>query len=407
MLSGWGGYLAGHPTRFTVTQRIAVLGSTGSIGTQTLDVARLFPERLRIEALSAHRNVDLLAEQTREFKPSVIAIGDARSADELAERLADMGDALPAILHGSDALEQIAASSEVDTLVAAVVGAAGLRSTLAAARAGKRIALANKESLVAGGEIVTRAVAQSGAQLLPVDSEHSALFQCLVGEPPERVEKLTLTASGGPFRTRDLSTFATITRSDALQHPTWSMGAKISIDSATMMNKGLEVIEARWLFQIPADRIDVVIHPQSIVHSLVTFVDGSAKAQLGVPSMVVPIQYALTYPDRWPAPHPRMNWADIGRLDFAPPDPERYPCLGLAFDALEQGGTAPAILNAANEVAVAHFLNGTLGFVDIASVVAEVLSAADVQPADTLDAVLDADAQARRLATGVCARMRG
>ncbi len=394
-------------TQRIATQHVAVLGSTGSIGTQTLDVARLFPDRVRVHALSAHSNVDLLAEQAREFKPSVIAIGDAEGADALAERLASMGTRRPEILHGSDALEQIAASSEVDTLVAAVVGAAGLRSTLAAACAGKRIALANKESLVAGGEIVTRAVAQSSAQLLPVDSEHSALFQCLVGEPPERVEKLTLTASGGPFRTRDLSTFGAITPSDALNHPTWSMGAKISIDSATMMNKGLEVIEARWLFDIPADRINVVIHPQSIVHSLVTFVDGSAKAQLGMPSMVVPIQYALTYPDRWPAPHPRMDWAEIGRLDFAPPEAARYPCLGLAFDALEQGGTAPAILNAANEVAVAHFLDGALGFVDIASVVADVLSAADVQSADSLDAVLGADADARRLATAACVRLRG
>ncbi len=389
-----------------MTQRIAVLGSTGSIGTQTLDVARLFPERIRVEALSAHSNVGLLAEQAREFSPSVIAIGNAKDADRLADGLVDMGERRPEIVHGSAALERIAASSEIDTLVAAVVGAAGLRSTLAAARAGKRIALANKESLVAGGEIVTRAVAQSGALLLPVDSEHSALFQCLVGEPPERVEKLTLTASGGPFRTRDLSTFGAITRSDALKHPTWSMGAKISIDSATMMNKGLEVIEAHWLFGISADRIDAVIHPQSIVHSLVTFVDGSTKAQLGVPSMVVPIQYALTYPDRWPAPHPRMDWAEIGRLDFSLPQRERYPCLDLAFAALEQGGAAPAILNAANEVAVAHFLDGAIGFVDIASAVADVLSAADIQPADSLDAVLAADAESRRLAEAACERLR-
>ncbi len=389
----------------SVTQRIAVLGSTGSIGTQTLEVARLFPQRMRIAALTAHSNVDLLAAQAREFKPSVVAIGNSDGADALAQRLAGMGAGRPEILHGERALEQIASSADIDTLVAAVVGAAGLRSTLAAARAGKRIALANKESLVAGGQLVTRAVAQYGAQLLPVDSEHSALFQCLVGEPSQSVEKLTLTASGGPFRTRDLSTFGAITPSDALKHPTWSMGAKISIDSATMMNKGLEVIEAHWLFGVSPARIDVVIHPQSIVHSLVTFADGSAKAQLGVPSMVVPIQYALTYPDRWPAPHPRMNWAEIGRLDFALPDPTRYPSLGLAFGALEQGGTASAILNAANEVAVAHFLGGALRFADIASVASDVLASADVVPADSLDAVMDADAHARRMAREVCGRL--
>jgi 1-deoxy-D-xylulose-5-phosphate reductoisomerase len=387
-----------------VPQRLAVLGSTGSIGTQTLDIVRLFPSRLRVHALAAGANADLLADQALEFEPSVIAIGDASLVDGLASRLASMGSRRPEILHGPDAPSQIAESDEVDVVMAAIVGAAGLPSTLAAARAGKRIALANKESLVAGGALVTAAARRSGAVLLPVDSEHSALFQCLVGEPPERVERLTLTASGGAFRDRDLSTFDRITPADALAHPTWSMGAKVTIDSATMMNKGLEVIEARWLFGLDADRIDAVVHPQVVVHSLVTFVDGSAKAQLGLPSMKLPIQYALTYPDRWPAPHPRLDWREVGRLDFRPPDPERYPCLGLAFDALRAGGRATTVLNAANEVAVAHFLEGRIRFLDIAAVVSDVLAETGTGPADTLDAVRDADARARRAAEEACHR---
>ncbi len=278
------------------------------------------------------------------------------------------------------------------------MGAAGLGSTLAAARAGKRIALANKESLVVGGALVTEAAAASGAQLLPVDSEHSALFQCLAGEPAEAVERLVLTASGGPFRTRALGTFGAITPEEALQHPTWAMGAKITIDSATMMNKGLEVIEAHWLFGVEGARIGVVLHPSSIVHSFVVFRDGSTKAQLGPPSMKVPIQLALSWPDRWEAPHARLDMGAPFSLDFFPPEPERYPALALAFAALEAGGAAPAVLNAANEVAVARFLSRTLTFSGIAACVEATLAAAPSFEADTLDGLMAADAWARAYA---------
>ena len=373
--------------------RLAVLGSTGSIGTQTLDVVRLFPERLRVSVLAAHTSVDLLEKQAREFRPEAVVIGTEAGARELERRLAGQGIE---VLCGPEALEHAATRSGVDTVVAAVVGVAGLRSTYAAVCAGKNVALANKESLVVGGALVTEAARRSGARLLPVDSEHSAIFQSLVGEPPERVEKLTLTASGGPFRTRALDTFDAITPEEALQHPNWSMGAKVTIDSATMMNKGLEVIEARWLFDVPAEKIEVVIHPQSIVHSLVTFVDGSSKAQLGVPSMVVPIQYALTFPDRWPAPHARVDWTAVGRLDFSAPEMDRYPCLGLAFDALRAGGTAPTILNAANEKAVAQFLDGQIRFTDIARRVGHALETLPTAADTSLESLAHADAAGRR-----------
>ncbi len=381
--------------------RLAVLGSTGSIGTQTLDVARLFPEKLRVTALAAHRNTELLEKQAREFRPEVIAIGSEADARTLQRSLVGTGIE---VLHGPDALAEIARMPGVDTVVAAVVGAAGLASTFAAVEAGKNVALANKESLVVGGALVTAKARETGAVLLPVDSEHSAIFQCLVGEPPERVESITLTASGGPFRTREVTTFDAIRPSEALRHPNWSMGAKITIDSATMMNKGLEVIEAHWLFGVAPEKIDVVIHPQSVVHSLVTFVDGSAKAQLGVPSMVVPIQYALTYPDRWPAPHARLDWTTVGALDFAAPEAARYPCLGLAYAALREGGTAPAILNAANEVAVAHFLDGRVRFTDIARIVEKTLVGIASEEAASLDVLAAADARARRFSTELAAQ---
>lgn len=375
--------------------RLAVLGSTGSIGTQTLGVVRLFRERLRVTALTAHRNVDLLEEQAREFAPEVVVIGTEEGARVLEKRLAGTGIE---VLCGAEAICHVATRPDVDTVVAALVGAAGLASTLAAVEAGKDVALANKESLVVGGALVTEAARKSGAKLLPVDSEHSAIFQSLVGEPVERVEKITLTASGGPFRDRPLGTFAAITPEEALKHPNWDMGAKVTIDSATMMNKGLEVIEAHWLFGLAAEKIDVVIHPQSVVHSLVTFVDGSVKAQLGVPSMVVPIQYALTYPDRWPAPHARLDWQAAGRLDFYAPDAARYPALGLAFEALRAGGTAPAVLNAANEVAVAHFLAGRIRFTRMAPLVEATLAALSAAPVDSVERLNEADAEARRVA---------
>ena len=374
--------------------RVAVLGSTGSIGTQTLDVCRLFPDRLRVGALAAHRSVDAVEAQAREFRPEVVVMGDVDAARDLAGRLTGTGIRVEG---GMEALDGLAASPDTDVVVAALVGAAGLSSTLAAVGAGKRVALANKESLVVGGALVTAAARASGAEILPVDSEHSALFQCLAGEQPESVERLVLTASGGPFRTRDLSTFGAITPAEALRHPTWAMGAKVTIDSATMMNKGLEVIEARWLFDVPGDRIGVVLHPSSIVHSLVVFRDGSAKAQMGPPSMVVPIQVALSWPARWAAPHARLDVSAPFSLDFLPPDAARYPALGLAFAALDAGGAMPAVLNAANEAAVARFLGGTLAVPGIAAAVAAALDAAAGRAFDatTLAGLMDADAWAR------------
>ena len=371
---------------------LAILGATGSIGTQTLEIVRLFPDRFRVVALTGNGNADLLAAQAREFRPEVVVIGDEAKANQLRDALAGLNIE---VLVGASGLEAAATASGVDTVVAAVVGFAGLRPTLAAIKAGKTIALANKETLVVAGELVQSLVAAHETVVLPVDSEHSALFQCLVGEPPGAVEKITLTASGGPFRTRAAGTFDAITRAEALNHPNWDMGAKVTIDSATLMNKGLEVIEARWMFDIEPERIDVLVHPQSIVHSLVHFVDGSVKAQLGVPDMRVPIQYALSFPDRWSAPHPRIDWTELPTLDFEPPDTDRFPCLRLAFEALEAGGTAPAVLNAANEAAVALFLDEQIGFTDIPRLVEAALERADLSAPHAVDALEAVDRAAR------------
>jgi 1-deoxy-D-xylulose-5-phosphate reductoisomerase len=284
----------------------------------------------------------------------------------------------------------------VDVVMGAVVGFAGLRPVLGALEAGKQVALANKETMVVGGALVRQALEQGSGQLLPVDSEHSAIFQCLAGESDRSVEDLVLTASGGPFWDRPAETFGEVTVDEALDHPNWSMGAKITIDSATMMNKGLEVIEAKWLFDVPVDRIQVLVHPQSIVHSMVSFTDGAVKAQLGVPDMKVPIQYALSYPARWAAPHERLNWGEVSRLDFERPDREKFPCLQLAYDALHAGGTAPAILNAANEVAVERFLDEQIGFLDIPRAVDHALEELPVRSNPTLEDLVAADEEARR-----------
>ncbi len=371
---------------------LSILGSTGSIGTQTLEIVRLFPERFRVIALSAHTKADLLAEQAKAFRPQFVALRDETRAAGLRDALAGTG---VDVLVGDEGMEAVGTAAGADTVVSAVVGFAGLRPTLAAIRAGKRIALANKETLVVAGALVNDLVTKHETAVLPVDSEHSALFQCLVGEPPESVEKITLTASGGPFRTRPAGTFGAITKAEALDHPNWDMGAKITIDSATMMNKGLEVIEARWMFDLGPEQIEVLVHPQSIIHSLVTFKDGSAKAQLGVPDMRVPIQYALSFPDRWPAPHPRIDWADLARLDFEEPDLDRFPCLRLAFDALDAGGTAPAVLNAANEAAVALFLDEKIGFTDIPRLVEAALERTGAEVPDSLDVLEAVDREAR------------
>lgn len=376
-------------------RRLAVLGSTGSIGRQTLEVAALFPDRLVVDSLGAGSDWQTLAAQAHTVRPRAVAIADAAAYAPLADALAGTGIAVAA---GEAAVTALAQEPAVDTVVAAVVGAAGLVSTLAAVEAGKTVALANKEALVVAGTLVAQAAARTGAQVVPVDSEHSALFQCLVGEPVGAIERLTLTASGGPFRTRDRAQFDTITPDEALRHPNWAMGAKITVDSATLMNKGLEVIEAHWLFGVPADQIEVVVHPQSAVHSVVTFCDGSAKAQLGVPDMKVPIQYALSFPERWPAPHPRLDWPSLGTLSFEPPDLERFPCLALAYEALKAGGAVPAAMNAANEVAVARFLAGEIRFTDLPRLVERAMEKGRGQSSDTLASLLHVDAVARRAA---------
>ncbi len=371
---------------------LCVLGSTGSIGRQTLDVVRLFPRRFRVRILAAGSNAERLIEQARTFRPDVVVIRDETRVPEIRQALTGMG---VRVYGGVEALTGVAAQPEIDVVVAAVVGFAGLLPVLEAVRAGKRVALANKETLVVGGALIREAMAHSGAELIPVDSEHSAIFQCLAGEDATSVEQLILTASGGPFRTRPLETFEAITPEEALRHPNWNMGAKITIDSATMMNKGLEVIEAHWLFDMAPGRIEVLIHPQSIVHSMVAFQDGSIKAQLGVPDMRVPIQYALTYPERWPAEYPRIDWRTLRKLEFEQPDLRRFPCLRLAYEALEEGGLAPAVLNAANEEAVRHFLQHRIGFLDIPRLVEEVLAETPSQSTFSLETLQAVDAWAR------------
>jgi 1-deoxy-D-xylulose-5-phosphate reductoisomerase len=373
-------------------QRVSVLGSTGSIGTQTLEVLRLFPERFDVVALAAGRNADRLVEQALEFRPECVAIGDENQARDVRRALSGTG----IDVQGGDVGVCDSAARDADVVVAAITGFAGLRPVLSAIETGARIALANKETMVVAGNLVNEALDGSESTLIPVDSEHSAIFQCLAGEDQASVEHIVLTASGGPFRTRPAHTFDAITKDEALDHPNWDMGAKITIDSATLMNKGLEVIEARWLFDLAPDEIRVLVHPQSIVHSMVAFDDASIKAELGVPDMKVPIQYALTYPDRWPAPHERLDWTETSRLDFEPPNTEKFPCLRLAFDALEAGGTASAVLNAANEVAVELFLQEAIRFTDIPRVIDQTLTAIAGPGVDSLDALVEVDAAARR-----------
>ena len=377
-------------------RRLTVLGATGSIGVSTLDVVARHPDRFEIVALSGHRQIDRLAEQCIAFAPRIAVVADADAAVVLRERLA--GRVPTEVMHGVEALEMVAALPEVDTVMAAIVGAAGLRSALAAARAGKRILLANKESLVMSGDLFMREVSAHGATLLPIDSEHNAVFQCMPAKGREGVRRILLTASGGPFRRTPIADLANVTPEQACAHPNWDMGRKISVDSATMMNKGLEVIEARWLFDTPADRIDVVIHPQSIVHSMVEYVDGSVLAQMGNPDMRTPIAHALAWPERIESGVGVLDLAAAADLVFERPDLDRFPCLKLAFDALRAGAGTPAVLNAANEVAVAAFLEHRLGFRAIADVIAATLDTLPDQPSSTLDEVFAADAAAREVA---------
>lgn len=381
-------------------QRITILGSTGSIGVSTLDVLARHPDRYRVHALTAHSRMEQLAEQCARFRPQVAVAGSAQAAQILSQLLRDKG-LQTQVEYGEAALCAVASAAECDTVMAAIVGATGLAPAMAAARAGKKILLANKEALVMSGQLFMDAVAASGATLLPIDSEHNAIFQCLPANDQRYragVAKVVLTASGGPFRTRDPSTLHDITPDQACAHPNWVMGRKISVDSATMMNKGLEVIEAHWLFAAPAEHIEVLIHPQSIVHSMVAYRDGSVLAQLGNPDMRTPIAYGLAYPERIDAGVSALDLTLAGALNFERPDLERFPCLALAFDALRAGGVAPAVLNAANEVAVDAFLQGSVRFTDIARIVGNVLESAPNHAADSLECVLDADQEARHAA---------
>lgn len=376
-------------------RRITVLGSTGSVGTSTLDLIARNPDRFEVAALVAHRRLDLLIEQARAFRPDMVVSADEAALPVLREALSGLGIEVGA---GVAAVAD-AARVPSDLVMSAIVGAAGLAPTLAAVERGAVVALANKEALVCAGDIFTAAVARHGATLLPVDSEHNAIFQVFDEACRHRVARLILTASGGPFRSADREVMERATPAQAVAHPNWSMGAKISVDSATMMNKGLELIEAHHLFAIPEDRIDILVHPQSVIHSLVEYVDGSVLAQLGSPDMRVPIAYALAWPDRMPTPVNRLDLAAIARLTFEPPDAQRFPALTLARHALKSGGAAPTILNAANEVAVAAFLGNRIGFLDIAAIVDQVLDRlAGRFGLATLDDVLAADAAARRQA---------
>lgn len=376
-------------------KKLAILGSTGSIGTQTLDVVRAHPEAFEVEGLAAGNNIELLIQQVLEFKPSKVSVGSKESAEQIKQQL----PAHIQVFYGEQGLIEIAAGTDADTVVTAVMGSMGLPSTLAAIDAGKTIGLANKETLVTAGHLVTARARQKGVQLLPIDSEHSALFQCLNGEPRERIHQLTLTASGGSFRDRTREQLKHVTVADALKHPNWSMGSKITIDSATMANKGLEVIEAHWLFDMPYDQISVLLHPESIIHSFVEFVDTSIIAQLGNPDMRVPIQYALTYPDRQQAPSSRLSLAQIGQLNFREMDYVRFPCLSMAFEAGRLGGTAPTVFNAANEIAVSRFLNGEIPFLLIEDIIADALQQHEVIANPELEVIYATDAQTRARAS--------
>ena len=384
-------------------QGITVLGATGSIGVSTLDVVRRHPDRFRVIALTANRDVTRLLEQCREFKPRYAVMADPLAAEQMQTHMRD--EALECeVLAGSEGLEKVASLAEVDSVMAAIVGAAGLLPTLSAARAGKRVLLANKEALVMSGHLFMQAVRDNGAELLPIDSEHNAIFQCMpagyrTGTKSSPVRRILLTASGGPFRDAALEELHAVTPEQAIAHPNWSMGRKISVDSATMMNKGLELIEACWLFDVQPDDIEVVIHRQSVIHSMVDYVDGSVLAQMGNPDMRTPIAHALDWPERIESGVEPLDMFSVGRLDFEPPDLERFPCLRLAFEAARAGGTASTVLNAANEIAVEAFLQEKLGFTEIATVIKATMAAVPNIEAGSLDTVLDADRQAREVAS--------
>jgi 1-deoxy-D-xylulose-5-phosphate reductoisomerase len=375
-----------------MAKRIAILGSTGSIGTQALEVIAAHPETFEAEVLIAHNNAALLIAQAKKFKPNAVVIGNEALYDTVAQAL--RGE-LVKVYAGESAVCSAVSMSTVDIVLTAAVGYAGLKPTIKAIEAGKNIALANKETLVVAGEMITRLAHEHGVNIYPVDSEHSAIFQCLAGEFHNKIEKVILTASGGPFRGKKRSDLKSITKTEALKHPNWSMGAKVTIDSATLMNKGLEVIEAKWLFGLQPRQVEVVVHPQSIVHSLVQFDDGSIKAQLGLPDMRLPIQYALSYPDRLKSDFQRFDFLNYPSLTFEKPDTETFRNLALAFDALEQAGNMPCILNAANEVAVAEFLKDRIGFLDMSEIVEKCLERVSFVRAPSYEDYVNTDKEAR------------
>jgi 1-deoxy-D-xylulose-5-phosphate reductoisomerase len=385
---------------------IAILGSTGSIGRNTLRVVESFGEgEFRVVALGAGHNVEVLAEQVTRHLPELVSVETEEYARQLRARLFERDVDLPRIVVGEAGLVEVATHAEADTVVSATVGAVGFVPTLRALEAGKRVALANKETLVMAGELMTKVAAQSGAELLPVDSEHNALHQCLKGEKREDVRRLVLTASGGPFRTKSASEMQTATVAEAMRHPTWQMGAKITIDSATLMNKGLEVIEAHWLFGFGADEIDILVHPESVVHSMIELVDGSVIAQMGVTDMRHAIQYALTFPARHPCGLPPLDLTGLSALHFEAPDLERFPCIRLAYRALREGGTMAAAMNAANEEAVRAFLDERIPLTDIARVIEEVMNEHETRAVENLDVVLETDRAARLAASVVIERL--
>ncbi|HZM85040.1 MAG TPA: 1-deoxy-D-xylulose-5-phosphate reductoisomerase [Blastocatellia bacterium] len=383
---------------------VSILGSTGSIGLSTLSVIDSHPGKFVIAGLAAGRDIEGLAQQVAKYRPRLVSIAREQDIQELRDKLGGLGvERAPEIAFGEEGLSAVACLDGVETVVSATVGAVGFLPTYRALTMGRRVCLANKETLVMAGELMTRAAAESGAELLPVDSEHNALHQCLRGEQVREVKRLILTASGGPFRNAPIEQMRRATVEEALAHPTWQMGSKITIDSATLMNKGLEVIEAGWLFGFTADRISVAVHPQSIVHSMIEMVDGSIIAQLGITDMRLMIQYALTYPDRLATDLPPLSFDKLARLEFFEPDLERFPCLRLAYDAMREGGTMPAALSAANEVAVASFLRRQTDFMDIPRVIESTMEAHKTQPCTSIEAVLEADRWARSHAEGLTA----
>jgi 1-deoxy-D-xylulose-5-phosphate reductoisomerase len=374
-------------------KKIVILGSTGSIGTQALDVIGRHPDLFEVVGLAAGKNIGLIEEQVRRFRPKCVSVAEESHAEVLREKFSREGIEVVVGYEGNSA---VACMAEADFVVSAIVGAAGLKPTMKAIEAGKVVALANKESLVIAGELMTGAARRQGKSLIPIDSEHSAIFQCLQGNRAQDVHRIVLTASGGPFFQKSQEFLASVTIEQALKHPNWNMGPKITIDSATLMNKGLELIEATWLFDLPADRVAIHVHPQSIVHSFVEYIDGSVIAQLGVPDMRCAISYALAYPERVVSGAGNLDLLKIGNLSFFPPDPEKFPALRLAYEAAKEGRTMPAVLNAANEVAVARFLNSEIGFLEIPAIVEETMSRHQSRPLTSLEDVLEADAWARK-----------